>query len=159
MTARHAGARPPSQRQLRVGEEIRHALSALLLRGDLRDPDLKDASITVAEVRVSPDLRNATAFILPLGGDRSDEVLDALKRAAPYLRTQVSHTIRLRYAPNLSFQLDTSFDYADRISRLLHSDPVARDLHRPESAEDEGEGSAGIGEFGDHDAGGDRNGP
>ena len=126
MTARHV--RAPSQRQLRVGEEIRHALSAVLMRGDMRDPDLKDASITVAEVRVSPDLRNATAFILPLGGDRSAEVLSALKRAAPFLRAQVSQAVRLRFAPSLSFQLDTSFDYADRIGRLLQSEPVARDL-------------------------------
>lgn len=133
-------SRAPSQRQLRVGEEIRHALSAILLRGDIRDPDLKDASITVTEVRVSPDLRKATAFIVPLGGDRSPEILEALKRAAPFLRAQVSHAVRLRFAPLLSFQLDTSFDNADRISRLLRSDPVSRDLKEPKDDGPENEG-------------------
>jgi len=146
MTARHA--RAPSQRQLRVGEEIRHALAATLLRGDLRDPVLKDASITVAEVRVSPDMRNATAFILPLGGEQSAEVLEALKRAAPFLRAQVAHAVRLRFAPALSFELDTSFDYAERIGRLLQSETVARDLRDGEDdGEDDGdeggEGAAG----------------
>lgn len=142
MTARHA--RAPTQRQLRVGEEIRHALSATLMRGDLRDPVLKDASITVTEVRVSPDRRNATAFILPLGGEHAAEVLDALKRAAPFLRAQVAHAVRLRFAPALSFELDTSFDHAERISRLLQSDPVARDLHDGADEGDEvAEGAAG----------------
>ena len=143
-------ARAPSQRQLRVGEEIRHALSAILMRGDVRDPDLQDASITVAEVRVSPDLRNATAFILPLGGERSAEILEALKRAAPFLRAQVSHAVRLRFAPSLSFQLDTSFDYADRISQLLRTEPVARDLDEDDTDGDDIDGD-------DFD-GGDRNG-
>ncbi|NBC32757.1 MAG: 30S ribosome-binding factor RbfA [Alphaproteobacteria bacterium] len=141
MTARHA--RAPSQRQLRVGEEIRHSLSAILMRGDLRDPVLKDASITVTEVRISPDMRNATAFILPLGGEHAPEVLEALKRAAPFLRAQVAHAVRLKFAPALMFELDTSFDHAERITRLLHSEPVARDLREPAADEDGDEDSGG----------------
>lgn len=152
MTARHA--RPPSQRQLRVGEEIRHALSAILMRGDLRDPVLKDASITVTEVRISPDMRNATAFMLPLGGEHATEVLAALKRAAPFLRAQVAHAVRLKFAPHLSFELDTSFDTAERITRLLQSEPVVRDLHGADdgAADEEGEGGADSREDRSHGA-------
>lgn len=121
-------AKAPSQRQLRVGEEIRHMLSAIFTRGDLHDPDLHDVSLTVTEVRVSPDLKNATAFIMPLGGGQLDETLAALKRAAPFLRSQVARDLRLRHAPRLSFQPDTSFDQAERINRLLHSGQAARDI-------------------------------
>jgi len=118
----------PSQRQLRVGEELRHALSAVLLRGDLRDPALNDVSITVTEVRISPDLRNATVFILPLGGDNTADVLKALKRASAFLRGQVSRQVRLRFSPALSFQADESFDEAERIGIVLRRPEVVRDL-------------------------------
>lgn len=111
--------RSPSHRQLRVGEELRHSLAEVLLRGELRDPDLADASITVTEVRISPDLRNATAFIMPLGGANMERILPALRRAAPFLRTRVGKGLRLRFTPTLSFQADTSFDYAQNIDRLL----------------------------------------
>lgn len=121
-------AKPPSQRQLRVGEEIRHTLSAIFTRGELRDPDLHDVSLTITEVRVSPDLKNATAFVVPLGGGPSDETLAALKRAAPFLRGQIAKDLRLRHAPRISFQPDTSFDYAERIDRLLHTGQAARDI-------------------------------
>lgn len=128
-----------SQRQLRVGEEIRHALAELLARGDFRDPELVDLKVTVTEVRVSPDLRNATAFVTPLGGGDVAPILTVLKRAGPFLRGQVAHVVNLKYAPTLSFEPDTSFDYAARIDRALHDPRVARDLGatRPGTADDE----------------------
>ena len=117
-----------SQRQLRVGEEIRHLLAELLERGNMRDPDLRDARITVTSVDVSPDLRNATAFIMPLGGADKDRLLAAMKRAAPWFRARVSEKAGLRSAPEIRFQLDTTFDEADRIDALLRRPDVARDI-------------------------------
>lgn len=103
-------------------------LSAVFTRHDIRDPDLVDATITVTEVRISPDLKAATAFVARLGRSDIDVLLPALKRAAPYLRTQVAHEMRLRIAPTLSFQADTTLEYATKINRLLHRPEVARDL-------------------------------
>lgn len=123
----HRAGKTPSQRQLRVGEEIRHALADVFRRGDFRDPALVDVNVTVSEVRISPDLKNATAFIMPLGGG-DPAVVAALNHAAPYLRGQVAKALRLQFAPRIGFQLDTSFDYAERIGRLLHDPSVARDL-------------------------------
>jgi len=120
--------RGQSQRQLRVGEELRHQLALLLERGDMRDPDLRGASITVTAVDVSPDLRNATAFVMPLGGQDEQRVLAAMRRAAPWFRAQVGERARLRYAPELRFEIDRSFDEADRIGALLRRPDVARDL-------------------------------
>ena len=117
-----------SQRQLRVGEEIRHLLAELLERGSMRDPELRDASITVTSVDVSPDLRNATAFVMPLGGKDSARLLAALRRAAPWFRARVSEKAGLRAAPDIRFQLDTTFDEADRIGTLLRRPDVARDI-------------------------------
>jgi len=108
-----------SQRQLRVGEMLRHALSAILNRGDLRDPELAGKSVTVSEVRMSPDLRNATAFVQPLGGGDIDKVIAALGRAAPFLKRQIASEVELRYVPSLKFEADSSFDYAERIDTLL----------------------------------------
>ena len=108
-----------SQRQLRVGEEIRHLLAELLERGNMRDPDLRDATITVTSVDVSPDLRNATAFVMPLGGKDSEKILAALKRAAPWFRGRVGEKAGLRSAPDIRFRLDRTFDEADRIGALL----------------------------------------
>ena len=124
---KHAN-RAPSQRQLRVGEEVRHILAQVLGRGELRDPALAGRTITVTEVRISPDLKNATAFVLPLGGTETDAVMAGLKRSAPHLRGLVAHEMRLRYAPQISFELDRSFDHAARIAELLHSPVVERDL-------------------------------
>lgn len=132
-----------SQRQLRIGEAIRHALSETLTRGHLRDPELQGASITVTEVRVSPDLRNATAFVLPLGGRNGEAVVAALDRAGAYLRREVAHQVRLRYAPDLRFQLDTSFDQAARIDTLLRRPAVAADLDRGEDESEGGESKDG----------------
>jgi ribosome-binding factor A len=117
-----------SQRQLRVGEEIRHLLAELLERGKMRDPELREASITVTSVDVSPDLRNAIAFVMPLGGKDSTRLLAALRRAAPWFRARVSEKAGLRSAPDIRFQLDRTFDEADRIGALLRRPDVARDI-------------------------------
>jgi ribosome-binding factor A len=122
------GPRAPSQRQLRVGEELRHALAQLLRPGELRDPALRDANITVTEVRVSPDLKNATAYVMPLAGANADEIMSGLRRSAPHLRAMLARAVELRQAPNVAFAYDTSFDSAARISELLHSPAVERDL-------------------------------
>jgi ribosome-binding factor A len=128
--------REHSQRQLRVGEELRHGLAELLERGDMRDPVLREARITVTMVDVSPDLRNATAFIVPLGGEHADEILAAMRRAAPYFRNRLAKMVDLRFAPEIRFELDRSFDNAARINRLLHDPEVQRDL-APESADED----------------------
>jgi ribosome-binding factor A len=137
---RHTTAHGPSQRQLRVGEELRHALAAILLRGEMHDPDLAGVSITVSEVRPSPDMKHATVFVTTLNGDKMDVVLPALRRAASFLRGLVAKTVRLRHTPQLSFQADTSFDYAQKINTLLHQDVIARDLSDDE--EDPSDGKA-----------------
>lgn len=121
----------PSQRQLRVGEEIRHALAWTLERGDFDDPALNQP-VTVTEVRCSPDLRNCTAFVTPLGGGDPTDILKGLRRAAPFLRHELSQKIRMKYVPRLSFQPDESFDEAAHINAILHSPEVERDLERPE---------------------------
>ena len=136
MTNKRDG-RLPSQRQLRVGEEIRHALADVLHRGDFRDPELRNLNITVTEVRISPDLRNATAFITPLGGGVAADALSALRRAAPFFRAQIARAINLKFAPTIGFEADTSFDYASRISNVLHSPEVARDLQRGRNGDDD----------------------
>lgn len=121
----------PSQRPLRVGEAVRHALVDVFARGHIRDPDLAGVTLTVSEVRMSPDLRHATAFVLQLGGGEMAPVLKALKRAAPFLRGEVARLVDLRYAPELHFQADTSFDAAGRISDVLARPEVRRDLEAP----------------------------
>lgn len=118
----------PSQRQLRVAEEVRHALAAVLERGDFRDPDLAGAHVTVTEVRASPDLKHMTVFVTPLGGGDPSVLLAALKRAAPYLRGQVSQAVRTKFSPNLVFRADTALEAAARMQALLASPVVARDL-------------------------------
>ena len=120
--------RGPSQRQLRVGEELRHLLAELLERGEMRDPDLRGASITVTAVDVSPDLRNATAFMMPLGGQDAQRLLAAMRRAAPWFRARVGERAGLRHAPEIHFEIDRTFDEADRIGSLLRRPDVARDL-------------------------------
>ncbi len=123
----HTGS-GPSQRQLRVGELIRRTLSGVLARGDIHDPDLNRMSITVGEVRVSPDLRIATAFVLPLGGQGRDEALDALRRSRGELRRAVSKELTLKFSPELRFALDETFDQIDETNRLLRQDDVRRDV-------------------------------
>jgi len=116
---RRREARAPSQRQLRVGEEIRHALAWILERGEVRDPGLADSPVTVTEVRVGPDLRIATVYVTRLGGGDVTEVLQALDRARPFLRRRVAAAVRLKFAPDLVFHSDTTFDRASRIDALL----------------------------------------
>jgi len=122
--------RPPSQRQLRVGEEVRHALARILERGMLRDPGLEGVTVTVTEVRMSPDLRHAHVFITPLGGGPETAVLEALTRARPFLRRQIAQSVELRNVPNMDFAADGSFDEVLRIETLLADPKVARDLVR-----------------------------
>ncbi|MBM1220486.1 30S ribosome-binding factor RbfA [Ponticoccus sp. SC2-23] len=123
----HPGA-GPSQRQLRVGELIRRRLSEILQRGDVHDADLLDMSITVGEVRVSPDLRIATAYVLPLGGDDREKALDALRRARHELRRTVAGGLKLKYAPELRFEIDDTFDRIDATARLFADEKVRRDV-------------------------------
>ncbi len=118
---------PQNPRPLRVGEEMRHALARVFEHG-LHDPALAEVALTVTEVRVSPDLRNATAYVLPLGGAQAEEVMAGLKRAERYLRREVAQAVKLRYAPALHFALDTSFEHASQIDALLRRPEVARDL-------------------------------
>ena len=134
--AKPASAKAPTQRQLRVSEEIRHVLSGVFLRAQFRDPELQNEHITVTEVRISPDLRNATAFVARLGRSDIDALLPALKRAAPFLRGEVAHEMRLRTAPMLSFQPDTTLEYAVHINKLMLRPEVARDLGAPAAEDD-----------------------
>lgn len=122
------GKRPPSQRQLRVGEEIRAALAMIFAHGEIHHPVLDSASITVSEVRISPDLKNATAFVMPLAGGNKEAVMAALAESAPRLRGLVSRKIILRTSPRISFKLDTSFEEANRINMLLNSERVRADI-------------------------------
>jgi ribosome-binding factor A len=122
-----------SQRRLRVGEEVRHALAKIFREGECRNPALESASITVTEVRMSSDLRNATAFVMPLAGTNATEVLANLKRSALFLKGLVAREAQLRNTPSLVFALDDSFDRADRITALLARPEVARDL-QPQAA-------------------------
>lgn len=126
----------PSQRQLRVAEEIRHILAGILMRGELRDPALAEVSVTISEVRISPDLTSATAFAMPLGGVQLEPVLEALNRSAPYLRSQLGKILQIRHAPTVNFVVDRSFDEAHHIEALLRSDKVARDLKRDDDGDD-----------------------
>lgn len=125
--SRGGSAKPPSQRQLRVGELVRHALSEILQRGEVHDPALEGMVVTVPEVRMSPDLRLATAYVMPLGGKGTDTVLAALDRNRKFLRGEVAHRVDLRYAPELRFRLDTSFAEGERVDALLRSPEVRRD--------------------------------
>jgi ribosome-binding factor A len=120
----------PSQRQLRVAEEIRHVLAAVFERRDFRDPELSDAQITVTEVRLTPDLKHAQVFVARLGRPDVDALLPALRRASAFLRGQVAHAIRLKFAPDLHFHGDHALDHAMRIEQLMHQPAVLRDLQK-----------------------------
>ncbi|MFZ0837908.1 MAG: 30S ribosome-binding factor RbfA, partial [Xanthobacteraceae bacterium] len=120
----------PSQRQLRAGELIRHALAEILARGEVHDPVIEKHTITVPEVRLTPDLRLATIYVMPLGGRDTREVLDALERNKRFLRGELAHRINMKFAPDIRFRLDERFDEAERIDKLLHDPRVARDLDK-----------------------------
>ena len=129
MARHHAGARSePSQRQLRVGELIRHALSELLTRGEVHDPVLEAHLITIPEVRMAADLRLATIYVMPLGGRDQTEVVAALDRNKRFLRGEIARRINLKFAPDIRFQIDARFDEAERIEKLLRTPEVQRDL-------------------------------
>ena len=121
----------PSQRQLRVGEMLRHALSEILREREIRDPDLESVSVTVTQVKPSPDMRHATVFVQPLGGKNADAIVEALNRHRGFLRGELGHAIELKFTPELRFVEDTSFAEAQRIEQILHSEKVARDLKAP----------------------------
>ena len=122
----------PSQRQLRVGEMLRHALSDILREREIRDPGLEGVSVTVTQVKPSPDMRHATVFVEPLGGKNADAIVEALNRHRGFLRGELGRTIELKFTPELRFVEDTSFAEAQRIERILHSERVARDLKDPD---------------------------
>ena len=131
----------PSQRQQRVAELIRHALAEVLSRGDLQDDVLTRNVITIPEVRMSPDLKLATAYVMPLGGRDEEAVLKALDKNKKLLRQEVARRVNLKFAPDLRFRRDESFDEAARIDALLRSERVARDTVKPEAdtSEDDSE--------------------
>ena len=120
----------PSQRQLRVGEALRHALADILARGGLRDPELADLQATVTEVRMSPDLRGATAFIVPFGGGDAEALAKALNKASGFFRARLAGAVDLRVAPTVRFAPDLTFDKVARIEQLLHDPAVLRDTKK-----------------------------
>ncbi len=128
MSRIHQQGGAPSQRMLRVGELIRHALSDLLSRGALNDPVLDAQIVTVPGVRMSPDLKLATAFVMPLGGRDVAPVMEALERNRKVLRTEVAHRVAMKFAPELRFKVDDSFDYGAKIDALLDTPKVKQDL-------------------------------
>ena len=124
----------PSQRQLRVGEQVRHAIATMLQRDVLQDPILSNCVLSVSEVRMSPDLKIATCFVAPLGTADSEAIVKALNHHARFIRGEVSHDLRqMKYMPEFRFRLDTSFDNFSKIDALLRSPEVARDLHHDEN--------------------------
>ena len=136
----------PSQRQLRAGELIRHALVEVLREEELQDEAMKGVSVTITEVRMSPDLRHAHVFVEPLGGDKlggghAREVVAALNRHARFLRGRLGHGIDMKFTPELKFQHDESFDEAERMARLFADPKVRGDLDKPDGDEDEDHGA------------------
>jgi ribosome-binding factor A len=129
----------PSQRQLRVGEMLRHALSQILTRGDIRDPDLEGVPVTITQVKPSGDMRHATVFCEPLGGQNADRIIKALNRHKAFIRGEMGHMIELKFTPELRFVEDDSFAKAEKIETLLKSERVARDLAA--KSEDDSEGN------------------
>jgi ribosome-binding factor A len=117
-----------SQRQLRVGELVRHAVAEMLTRGDVHDPVIEAHLITVPEVRMSPDLRLATVYVMPMGGRDADQVVAAFDRHKKYMRTEIAHRVNLKFAPDIRFRVDDRFAEAERIEKLLRSPEVKRDL-------------------------------
>lgn len=135
--SRKAKTSAPSQRMLRVGELVRHALSSFLVRGEVQDPDLEGAMITVPEVRMTPDLKLANVYIMPLGGENAEQVVEALNRHKKYVRGGISSKLSLKYAPSLRFFVDDTFEEADRINAILRSEKVAQDLAQDLASDEE----------------------
>lgn len=122
------GDKGPSQRQLRVGELIRHAMAEMLTRGDIHDPVLESHLVTIPEVRMSADLRQATIYVMPLGGRDVQEVIDALNNNRKFLRGEIAHRVNLKFAPDIRFRVDERFDEAERIEKILRTPRVRRDI-------------------------------
>ncbi|WP_126402231.1 30S ribosome-binding factor RbfA [Blastochloris tepida] len=129
----------PSQRQLRVAELVRHAIAEILARGEIADPVISSHMITVPEVRMSPDMRLATIYVVALGGKDETAVLKALEAHHKFIRTEIAHRVNLRYAPDIRFRRDDRFEEAERIDRLLRSPEVARDLDASETTDESDE--------------------
>lgn len=127
----------PTQRQLRVAEVIRHRLAEVLGRGDIHDPDLSRMSITVSEVTTSPDLKQATAYVMPLGGRDAELALSALRKNKAEIRHQVAHGLGLKFAPNLKFELDATFDRMDDARRIFADPKVVADIEARDGSDDE----------------------
>lgn len=132
----------PGQRQLRVGEEIRHALADIIAQDALDDPDLAGKMVTVTQVSVSPDLRNATAFVTPFGGGDAKTLVAALNRAHGYFRRELVRIVKLQFAPQIRFREDETFEQASKIERLLHDPVVARDIAKDSTDEEDGDDAA-----------------
>ena len=128
MSKRPGHSTTPSQRQLRAGELIRHALAEILARGEVHDPVIENHVITVPEVRMSPDLKLATVYVMPLGGKDTEKVIAALARNKKFLRGEIAHRVNLKFAPDLRFRVDERFDEAERIEKLLRTPAVQKDL-------------------------------
>jgi ribosome-binding factor A len=128
MPKHHAPTTGPSQRMLRVGELVRHALSTIFARAEVEDDALAGAVITVPEVRMTPDLKLANAYVMPLGGERATQVVEALNRHRKFIRGRIAPALGLKYAPDIKFYVDDTFDEASRIDSLLRSERVQRDL-------------------------------
>jgi ribosome-binding factor A len=133
---RDSGTLGGSQRQLRVGELVRHALADLLMRGEVHDPVIEGHLITIPEVRMTADLRLATVYVMPLAGRDTDEVIAAFERNKKFLRGEVAHQINLKFAPDLRFRVDDRFEEAARIDKLLRSPEVKRDLDKDEPGDE-----------------------
>jgi ribosome-binding factor A len=129
----------PSQRQLRVSELIRHEMASLLQRGDILDPVLETHVVTIPEVKMSPDLKLATIYVMPLGGGDREPVIAALTKHRIEIRKSIARRVNLKFAPDIRFRIDETFDEASRIDRLLQSDKVKRDLGKDGDAADEGD--------------------
>ena len=133
---RDSGTPGGSQRQLRVGELVRHALADLLMRGEVHDPVIEGHLITIPEVRMTADLRLATVYVMPLAGRDTDEVIAAFERNKKFMRGEVAHQINLKFAPDLRFRVDDRFEEAARIDKLLRSPEVKRDLEKDEPGDE-----------------------
>ena len=134
---RDRAASGPSQRQLRVGELIRHALAEMLSRGDIHDPVIEAHMITVPEVAMTPDLRLATIYVMPLGGRDAKPVIEALERNKKFLRGEIARRVNLKFAPDIRFRFDERFDEVERIEKILRTPEVRRDLEPKDGGEDQ----------------------
>ena len=126
--AHHQNGAEPSQRMLRVAELIRHSMAEMLSRGEISDPELARHVVTIPKVRMSPDLKLATIFVMPLGGENCETVVTALERHKKFLRGEIAHRINLKFAPEIRFKVDTSFENSAKIDALLNSEKVRRDI-------------------------------